>query len=71
MSATMGGNYKGTTKQTCRACNRTVIIVMIDGVRVATDPELISVVELGTAERLQARRVHGDMCAIYQKKRGW
>lgn len=45
---------------------------MIDGVRIETDPELISVVlfESGPLPGKQlARRVHGEMCLKYQTER--
>lgn len=68
MSETIGGGYRGGIKQTCRECNRTVYIVLIDGKRVATDPDLISVIPLGQTLRLQARRVHAEMCLRYKSE---
>src|SRR5689334_13723688 len=68
MSQTFGGGYRGGIKQTCRECNRTIYIVEIDGKRVATDPDLISVVPLGQTLRLQARRVHAEQCLRYQSE---
>lgn len=69
MSETFGGSYKGAIKQTCRECNRTVYLVTLsDGAKVVTDPDLISVVQLGGKERMQARRIHGEMCLRYKSE---
>lgn len=69
MSETLGGSWKGGIKQVCRECNRTVYLVMIDGARVITDPDLIMVVTAeGVRIRIQARRVHGEMCLRYQSE---
>lgn len=57
---------KGTTKTTCRKCNRTVYVVATSEGPVETDPELIRVIRFeGSSEVILARRVHGEMCLTY------
>jgi hypothetical protein len=68
VSETIGGGYKGAIKQTCRDCNRTVYLVIVEGKRFVTDPDLINVVPLGGTIALQARRIHGEMCLRYQSE---
>lgn len=67
MSATVAAGRR-TNKTTCRKCERTVIVEVIDGVTLETDPELIAVVPFETkpAKRITARRVHGEMCHVYR-----
>lgn len=53
---------RGSTKNTCPKCKRTVRIVVIDGRKVETDTELISVVVQGVKRVDVAHRVHGELC---------
>lgn len=57
-----------TDKNTCRKCQRTVIVEVVAGERVETDSELISVVPFGdrVPTKIRARRIHADMCHLYQ-----
>jgi hypothetical protein len=55
-------------QQVCRECNRTVYLATIDGRQIAIDPDLISVVPLGQMVRLQARRLHSEMCVRYKSQ---
>lgn len=70
-------------KNTCRDCNRNVVMVRIGGNLVATDPELIMVVparERTPSPRAEqsgivmasrqtfARRVHAERCADYKEQ---
>lgn len=59
---------RGIDKRTCQKCNRTVYVVVIDGVKVETDPELIAVVPFGVspATEILARRKHSELCMKYQ-----
>jgi hypothetical protein len=67
-------------KNTCRDCNRNVLLVRVGGELVATDPELISVVtaqsrtyvgdESGSrvvmaTKATFARRLHAERCSEY------
>lgn len=58
------------TKSTCRKCNRTVHIDIVDGLQVETDPELISVIvfEKRNACVEHARRLHAERCEDYQQE---
>jgi len=62
---------RGTNKQTCRKCNRTVYVVTIEGARIETDPELLTVVPFETSPptKIMARRSHSEMCVKYQSDR--
>lgn len=68
MSATVSTTTtRRTNKSTCRKCNRTVIVLEIQGRKVETDPELINVVPLdGDPAFVMARRAHADLCERYQ-----
>ena len=68
------------SKSTCQSCERTVIMVPIDGELVAHDPEVIRVtparqvrgdsgggIRMGT-KTTPARRLHGDLCDTYQEQ---
>lgn len=67
MSETLAGSSARTRKHTCAKCKRTVYVVVIDGARVETDPELISVVPFdGAPRKIMARRSHAEMCTRYQ-----
>lgn len=70
MSTTFAGGSARTQKATCSKCKRTVYVVIVDGVRVETDPELISVIpfEVHPAKKIMARRSHGEMCMKYQSE---
>lgn len=64
-------------KNTCRDCNRTIVLVRVGGELVATDPELINVVPArhvmgpsGGSVRMAesttpARRLHAEKCQEY------
>jgi len=67
MSATFATFSRGTRKNTCRKCGRTVVVQEIDGAKVETDPELINVVPMkGPPVFVLARRAHADLCQRYQ-----
>lgn len=68
MSLTIGGGYKGAIKQICRECNHTVYLVLVEGKRLITDPDLILVVPLGGTVALQARRIHSEQCLRYKSE---
>lgn len=54
-------------KSTCADCKRTVLIATVGGERLVMDPELIAVVPSSAkAGRVNARRVHGELCMRYQ-----
>lgn len=58
-----------TQKSTCRRCNRTVIVVEVDGQKVEADPELLNVVPIdGAPAFVMARRAHADLCDTYQRE---
>lgn len=61
---------RGLEKRTCQKCSRTVYVVLIDGVKVETDPELIAVVpfEVSPATEILARRKHSELCMKYQSE---
>lgn len=70
MSASVSTTPRGrrTAKSTCRKCNRTVVVLEIEGRKVETDPELINVVPLdGEPTFVMARRAHADLCERYQE----
>ncbi len=69
MSATFSTtSSRRTQKSTCRKCNRTVIVLEVDGAKVETDPELINVIPLeGAPAFAMARRAHADLCERYQQ----
>lgn len=56
-------------KNTCRKCDRTVVVVEIDGIRYELDPEIINVVTLDGTAYMMARRAHGENCVRYQVER--
>lgn len=58
-----------SAKTTCRKCERTVVVINVDGVRYEVDPEIINVVTLDGGEIVHARRAHADMCTNYQLER--
>lgn len=58
-----------SAKSTCRKCERTVVVVNVEGVRYEVDPEIINVVTLEGGEIVHARRAHADMCTSYQVER--
>ncbi len=64
--STSFASARGVNKNTCGKCSRTVYVVVIEGERVATDPELIAVVPKGRKERILAHRVHGELCDRYR-----
>jgi hypothetical protein len=46
-----------------------VYLVVIDGVRIETDPELITVIPFeGAPRKIMARRSHAEMCMRYQSE---
>lgn len=54
---------------TCKECRRMVHLVTVDGERVATDPEVLSVVRYGRAPSIdRARRLHSERCEDYQQQ---
>lgn len=58
---------RGTTKNTCPNCRRTVHLVKLEnGSTLATDTELIAVVERGEHHRIVAHRVHAEQCDRYK-----
>lgn len=67
-TTTLAGNGRGITKSTCAKCRRTVYVVVINSVKVTTDPELITVVQDGKtpAAKIFARRSHDENCERYQ-----
>lgn len=57
---------RGVNKTTCRKCNRTVYVVIVDGQRIETDTELIHAIVRGQSEVMLVRRVHAELCARYE-----
>jgi hypothetical protein len=57
---------RGSTKNTCARCKRTVRVVVIDGQRIETDTELIAVVVNGEKQRRVAYRIHAEQCERYK-----
>ncbi|SRR6266568_668912 len=69
------------TKNTCRDCNRTVMLVAVGGESLAVDPELIAVVPARrtshdgggqphirmASSQTFARRIHAEQCQGYQE----
>lgn len=53
---------RGSTKNICPKCKRTVRLVTVEGKRVETDTEMISVVVSGKKQVDVAYRVHGELC---------
>lgn len=70
MSATLAtASSRRSNKSTCRKCNRTVIVLEVDGRKVETDPELINVIPIdGDPAFAMARRAHADLCDRYQQE---
>lgn len=67
MSATISPGGGRTKKTTCAKCKRTVVIAATADGEIATDPELITVIEFsGSHRKLLARRAHGELCTRYQ-----
>lgn len=68
MSTTFAGSSGRSQKATCSKCKRTVHVVVIDGVKIETDTELITVIpfEEKPARKIMARRSHAEMCVKYQ-----
>lgn len=68
MSATFAGSSSRSQKATCPKCKRTVHVVVIDGVKIETDTELITVIpfEVKPAQKIFARRAHSELCTKYQ-----
>lgn len=57
-------------RATCQTCGRTVHIVIIDGVRVTLDAEVITIVPYaGEPAKIPARRVHAELCLTYKSER--
>ncbi len=57
-------------RATCQECGRTVHIIVIDGARVTLDAEVLTVVPYaGEPVKMQARRVHGELCLFYKGER--
>jgi hypothetical protein len=55
-----------SVKSTCRTCNRTILVVDIDGRRAEVDPEIINTVPIdGAPAFVMSRRAHADMCESY------
>lgn len=59
---------RGNTKATCGACHSTIYMVEINGMRVATDSELISVVPVNAGRREHARQIHAETCIRHQRE---
>lgn len=56
-------------RATCQTCERTVHIAVIDGVRVALDAEVITIVPYaGDPVKVHARRVHAELCLSYKSE---
>ncbi len=66
MSEHLAGGSSRLQKTTCRKCNRTIYVFVIDGARTETDSELITVI---SDERppsiVRARRAHAELCEQY------
>lgn len=65
---TIAGSSRRTLKATCPKCRRTVVVVEIDGAKIATDPELMTVVpfEVKPSVKILARRSHDENCERYR-----
>jgi hypothetical protein len=68
VSTTFAGGSSRSQKATCAKCTRTVHVVVIDGVKIETDTELITVIpfESRPPAKITARRSHAEMCMKYQ-----
>ena len=56
-------------KSTCRSCNRSVFLVIVDDSHVIVDPELIDVIVFeGQPSKVLARKLHAAACIGYQRE---
>lgn len=74
MTETLVPSSRRASKTTCRRCNHTVHVVIVQGVdgpvTTETDPELISVVpfEARNPAVVFARRLHAERCEDYARE---
>ena len=69
MSEHLAAGSAKLIKQTCRKCNRTIYVYVIDGVRYETDTELITIVgDAKPSLTIRGRVMHGGNCLRYQSE---
>lgn len=67
MSETLSPRSRKSNKSTCRKCNRTVVVIEIEGRTVEVDPEIINTVPIdGAPAFVMSRRAHADLCERYK-----